>query len=56
LQRYPELIRAVAAEDVREVAERHLDPESYTLVTLGPDAEGGAEGPEDPESPGSESS
>ncbi|PIE24664.1 MAG: hypothetical protein CSA62_02195 [Planctomycetota bacterium] len=39
LRRYPELISAVTAKDVRESAEKHLDPERYTLVTLGPKAE-----------------
>jgi zinc protease len=35
-ERFPRLIEAVDAETVREAAARHLDPEHYYLVTLGP--------------------
>ncbi len=34
--RFPDLINAVTTKEVREVAERHLDPNNYYLVTLGP--------------------
>lgn len=36
VQTYPDLIRAVTAEQVREAAAAHLDPERFYLVTLGP--------------------
>jgi zinc protease len=38
LERYPDIVRAVTPEQVREVAEQHLDPERYVLVTAGPAA------------------
>ena len=37
LERYPDIIRAVTPEQVRAVAEKHLDPEHYVLVTAGPE-------------------
>ncbi|MCB9880501.1 MAG: insulinase family protein [Planctomycetes bacterium] len=33
--RYPDLIESVTRADVRDAAERHLDPDHYYLVTLG---------------------
>ena len=36
LDRLPDLIRAVTAEDVRAAAHSHLHPDAYYLVTLGP--------------------
>ena len=36
LERLPRIIRAVSREQVREVANKHLDPDCYHLVTLGP--------------------
>ncbi len=36
LDRLPELIRAVTAQDVMESAHKHLHPDAYYLVTLGP--------------------
>lgn len=36
LDRLPELIRAVTPEDVMESARKHLHPDAYYLVTLGP--------------------
>lgn len=35
VERYPALIRAVTAADVRRVARRYLDPERYALVVVG---------------------
>ena len=37
LSRYPDLVAAVTADDVRCAAAQFLDPGSYTLVTAGPD-------------------
>ncbi len=36
VQRYPELIKAVTAKDVRQVAEEHLHPDRAVLLRLGP--------------------
>jgi zinc protease len=36
LVRYPDLVRAVTAAQVQEVAARHLDPERFHLVVVGP--------------------
>jgi zinc protease len=33
--RYPDLVRAVSVEDVREAAERHLHPDRLTIVSAG---------------------
>jgi zinc protease len=35
LQRYPDLVRAITAEQVREAAERHLHPERLAVVSAG---------------------
>lgn len=35
VERYPDLVRSVTAEDVREVAERHLHPDRLTIVSAG---------------------
>ena len=35
VEQYPELVRAVSVEDVREVAERHLYPDRLTVVSAG---------------------
>ena len=35
VERYPDLVRAVSVEDVREVAERHLHPDRLTVVSAG---------------------
>ncbi|MEC7723979.1 MAG: insulinase family protein, partial [Planctomycetota bacterium] len=35
VERYPDLVRAVTVEDVREVAERHLHPDRLTIVSAG---------------------
>ena len=35
VERYPDLIRAVSVEDVREVAEKHLHPDRLTVVSAG---------------------
>ena len=35
VERYPDLIRAVSVDDVREVAERHLHPDRLTIVSAG---------------------
>ncbi|HLG16082.1 MAG TPA: pitrilysin family protein [Blastocatellia bacterium] len=41
LERYPEMIRAISADDVARVARRYLDPERLTTVVVGPvDASG----------------
>jgi zinc protease len=37
LQRYPELIRCVTAEDIQRVARTYLDPARCTVVVAGPD-------------------
>ncbi len=36
VQRYPEIIRAVSAKDVRQVAMEHLHPDRAVLLRLGP--------------------
>jgi len=36
LQRYPDIIRAITAEQIRAAAAKYLDPEAYTLVVVGP--------------------
>ncbi len=36
IQRYPEIIRAVSAKDVRQVAEKHLHPDRSVCLRLGP--------------------
>ncbi|HHI81184.1 MAG TPA: insulinase family protein [Planctomycetes bacterium] len=36
IERYPEIIRKVSAQDVREVAQKHLHPDRYVLLRLGP--------------------
>ena len=35
VERYPDIIRSVTADDVREVAERHLHPDRLTVVSAG---------------------
>jgi zinc protease len=35
LQRYPEIVRAITAEQVREVAERHLHPDRLVVISAG---------------------
>ncbi len=35
LQRYPEIVRAITAEQVREAAERHLHPDRLVVVSAG---------------------
>ncbi|MCK5940940.1 MAG: insulinase family protein [Planctomycetes bacterium] len=35
VERYPDLIRSISVEDVREVAERHLHPDRLTVVSAG---------------------
>jgi len=35
IQRYPELIRAITAEQVREAAERHLQPDRLVVISAG---------------------
>lgn len=35
IQRYPELIRAITAEQVREAAERHLHPDRLVVISAG---------------------
>jgi len=35
VERYPDLIRAVSVDDVRQVAERHLHPDRLTIVSAG---------------------
>jgi zinc protease len=37
LSRFGEMVRAVTVEDVREVANRYLDPETYALAVAGPE-------------------
>ncbi len=37
LMRYPDIVEAVAADDVQQAAAQLLDPEAYTLVTAGPE-------------------
>lgn len=35
VERYPDLVRSISVEDVREVAERHLHPDRLTCVSAG---------------------
>ena len=35
LERYPDMIRAITVDDVRDVAERHLHPDRLTIVSAG---------------------
>ncbi|MGC6488521.1 MAG: M16 family metallopeptidase [Planctomycetota bacterium] len=35
VERYPDLVRAVSVEDVRDAAERHLHPDRLTIVSAG---------------------
>ena len=35
VQRYPDLVRAVTAEHVREAAERHLHPDRLAVISAG---------------------
>ena len=35
VQRYPDLVRAVTAEQVREAAERHLHPDRLAVISAG---------------------
>ena len=37
LERYPDIVEAVTADDVQQAAARLLDPEATTLVTAGPE-------------------
>lgn len=37
LERYPDIVEAVTADDVQRAAARLLNPEAYTLVTAGPE-------------------
>jgi zinc protease len=41
IERYPHYIRAVTVDDISRVAKKYLDSENYTLVVVGPVAEGG---------------
>jgi zinc protease len=41
IDKYPEYIRAITAEDVSRVAKKYLDCESYTMVVVGPVDENG---------------
>jgi zinc protease len=45
LERYPDIVRAITPEQVREVAEKHLDSDRYVLVTAGPAAKGTGKSP-----------
>jgi len=36
IEKYPEYIRAVTAEEVTRVARKYLDSENYTMVVVGP--------------------
>jgi zinc protease len=36
IQRYPRIIQAMTIEDVSRAAQKHLDPDSLTLVVVGP--------------------
>ena len=35
VERYPDLVRAISVDDVREAAERHLHPDNLTVVSAG---------------------
>lgn len=41
IEKYPHYIRAVTVDDISRVAKKYLDCENYTLVVVGPVAEGG---------------
>ena len=36
IEKYPNYIMRVTAEDIARVAKKYLDPENYTLVVVGP--------------------
>ncbi len=38
VERFPDFVNSVTVDEVRAVAEEHLDPDNYYLVTLGPKA------------------
>ena len=35
MQRYPDIVRAITVEQVREAAERHLHPDKLVVVSAG---------------------
>ena len=35
IQRYPEIVKAITAEQVREAAERHLHPDRLVVISAG---------------------
>jgi zinc protease len=37
LQRYSDLVHAVSAQDVQDMAQKYLHPENYTLAVAGPE-------------------
>jgi zinc protease len=41
IEKYPNYIRSVTVDDISRVARKYLDNENYTLVVVGPVAEGG---------------
>jgi zinc protease len=41
IEKYPNYIQSVTVDDISRVARKYLDNENYTLVVVGPVAEGG---------------